>query len=120
HHPRDSAIWGQVTAQVRRFLSELRSAGAFTSVPSDQAFLVICDERINVGEAGEGKAPPAVNILVQFAGLHAGAYHSFMITHSLGGSQVRQVVVNRLEASLHIVPELEQEVTIKLGHSHAS
>ena len=35
------------TRQIRTFLEELRSAGAFAAVPADQAYLVICDERIN-------------------------------------------------------------------------
>jgi hypothetical protein len=107
--PGDPTVWNGVTAQVRRFLGELQSAGAFASVPPDQAFSVICDERIN--EAGE---PHIVNILVQFAATHAGEYHSFMITHAVNGASVRPVVVNRLEASLIVAPELEQEITIRI------
>ena len=64
-------------SRVSTSLSELRSAGAFASVPPDQAFLVICDERINDGERAA-----SINILVQFAATHAGEYHSFMLTHS--------------------------------------
>lgn len=99
--------WMRVSTQISNFLNELRSAGAFASVPSDQAFLVICDERIN--DAGDG-----INILVQFAATHAGAYHSFMLTHRPGGSTVRPVMVNRFEATLVVSRELEQEITLRI------
>jgi hypothetical protein len=107
--PGDPIVWERVAAQVRRFLSELLSAGAFASVPPDQAFYVICDERIN-----EESEPHIVNILVQFAATHAGEYHSFMVSHSVNGATVRPVLVNRLEASLIVAPELEQEITIRI------
>jgi hypothetical protein len=106
----DPTVWPRVTRQIVAFLDELRGAGAFSSVPGDQAFVVICDERIN-NPLGE---PRAVNILVQFAATHAGDYHSFMITHSVRGATVRAVVVNRLEATLIVSHALEQEITIRL------
>lgn len=105
--PNTPHTWMRVTAQICNFLGELRSAGAFASVPADQAFLVICDERIN-DEAG------GINILVQFAATHAGAYHSFMLTQQPGGSTVRPVMVNRFEATLVVSRELEQEITLRL------
>jgi hypothetical protein len=107
--PGDPLVWERVAAQVRRFLAELHSAGAFASVPPDQAYYVICDERIN-----EASEPHVVNILVQFAATHAGEYHSFMVSHSVSGATVRPVLVNRLEASLMVAPELEQEFTIRI------
>jgi hypothetical protein len=55
-----------------------------------------------------------VNILVQFAAVHAGEYHSFMITHCVRGATVRPVAVNRLEASLIVSHELQQELTIRI------
>lgn len=105
--PNTAHTWTRVSRQIANFLSELRSAGAFASVPADQAFLVICDERIN-DEAG------GINILVQFAATHAGAYHSFMLTHRPGGATVRPVMVNRFEATLVVSRELEQEITLRL------
>ena len=105
----EPAFGARVAVQVRRFLSELLSAGAFASVPPDQAFYVICDERIN-----EASEPHLVNLLVQFAATHAGEYHSFMVSHSVNGATVRPVMVNRLEASLIVAPELEQEITIRI------
>jgi hypothetical protein len=107
--PGDPTVWQRVAAQVRVFLRELHSAGAFASVPPDQAYYVICDERIN-----EESEPHIVNILVQFAATHAGEYHSFMVSHSVNGATVRPVLVNRLEASLMVAPELEQEITIRI------
>jgi len=107
--PGDPTVWERVAAQVRRFLAELHSTGAFASVPPDQAYCVICDERIN-----EESEPHIVNILVQFAATHAGQYHSFMVSHSVNGATVRPVSVNRLEASLLVAPELEQEITIRI------
>lgn len=107
--PGDSTVWTGVAAQVRRFLGELQSAGAFASVPPDQAFSVICDERIN-----EMSDAHLVNILVQFAATHAGEYHSFMVSHSVNGASVRPVVVNRLQVALIVAPELEQEITIRI------
>jgi uncharacterized protein len=106
----NAAAWPQLTRQIRAFLEELRSAGAFASAPQDQAYHVICDGRINDVQA----QPPVVNVLLQFAALHAGEYHSFMLTHSPQGGVVRQVTVNRLEASLIVAHELEQEITIRL------
>ena len=105
--PNAAGTWMRVSRQISSFLSELRSAGAFASVPADQAFLVICDERIN--DEGDG-----ISILVQFAATHAGAYHSFMLTHRPGGATVKPVMINRFEATLVVSRELEQEITLRL------
>jgi hypothetical protein len=110
----DRATWARVTRQICTFLGELRSAGAFATVPPDQAFLVICDERINDGPESNLQ-PHKVSILVQFAATHAGEYLSFLITHAPGGSTVKPVMVNRFEATLVVSPELEQEITIRLS-----
>jgi hypothetical protein len=106
--PNTAHTWARVTRQICNFLSELRSAGAFAAVSADQAYLVICDERIN--DEADG-----INILVQFAATHAGAYHSFMLTHRTSGSTVRPVMVNRFEATLVVSRELEQEITLRLA-----
>jgi hypothetical protein len=106
----DPTAWPRVTRQIRAFLEELRAAGAFASVPPERAFLVICDERINELNA----TSPCMNVLVQFAIAHASGYHSFLLTHSTLGAVVRPVAVNRLEASLIVSHELEQEITIPL------
>jgi hypothetical protein len=99
----------RVAKQIHEFLSELRAAGAFASVPLDQAFLVICDSRIN----DERQEPGEMSILLQLAALHAGEYHSFMITHKPTGSTVRPVVVNRLETTM-VLSMVEQEITMRI------
>ncbi len=106
----DPNTWFAVQAQVHRFLLDLHQAGALGAMPLGQAFTVICDERINTADA----QPPAVNLLVQFAARNVGDYHSFMLTHSLSGCEVKPVAVNRLEASFAIDPELRRESTLKL------
>jgi uncharacterized protein len=105
----DPRVWDRVAHQVRAFLAELHMAGAFVEAPGEQAYTVICDDRIN-----DIAHPHVLNILVRFAASHAGDYHSFMITHSLHGAAVRPVAVNRFEASLVVSHELEQEITIRL------
>ncbi len=105
----DLRVWERVAQQVRSFLAELHMAGAFAEAPGEQPYMVICDDRINdIAEAN------VVNLLVQFAASHAGDYHSVMITHSLHGTTVRPVAVNRFEASVIVSQELEQEITIRL------
>ena len=110
--PKTAALWSRATRQITEFLDELRAAGAFTTAAAQAAFLVICDERINPDLIVE--QPRSVNILVQFAANRARAFHSFMITHSVRGSTVRPVMVNRLEAALQISLDLEQEFIIPL------
>ena len=112
--PHDPLVQQRVTRQVAEFLTELRTSGAFRSALPDSAFLVICDERIN----DPHDDPGALNLLVQLAAIHAGDYHSYMITHSLRGSTVRPVVVNRLEASLRVGDELEREITIRVDQEN--
>jgi len=110
--PHDPLTQQRVARQVTTFLEELRAAGAFASVPADDAFLVICDDRIN--ELGDTTG--TLNILIQLAAIHSGEFHSFMITHTVRGSTVRPVVINRLEASLLMTDDLQREVTIRVRH----
>lgn len=111
---RGHTTWLRLTHQIEIFLNELRTAGAFASVSEQQAYLVICDERINV--PGEDSA---IKILVQFAALHGGAQHSYLIRHLPDQPQVRTVTVNRFESSLVIADELEKEITIRLDRDDA-
>lgn len=110
--PHDPVTQQRVARQITAFLAELRTAGAFASVPIRDAFLVICDERVNDAAEDAG----AMNILLQLAAIHAGEYHSFMITHTVRASSVRPIVINRLQASLLVVDDLDREITIKLQH----
>jgi hypothetical protein len=113
--PRNEGTWVRLRQQVSSFLRELRIAGAFASVTADQAFTVICDDRINDGATSQGTAADSlVNILVQFAAIHVGEYHSFMISHGTHASTVRPIAVNRLESALLVSAELEQEITLSI------
>jgi hypothetical protein len=109
---RNISVWFRLAHQVTHFFTDLREGGAFSAAPKDQAFLVICDERINE------PSPDAkeINILVQFAANHIDSFHSFMVTHTTHGSRVRPVVINRLEASLIASSELEREITMRVEH----
>ena len=109
---RNITVWFRLANQIAQFLGELRAAGAFSAAPKDQAFLVICDERINKPYLDADE----INILVQFAANHIDSYHSFMITHTAQGSRVRPIVINRLEASLIVSSELERETTMRVEH----
>jgi uncharacterized protein len=109
---RNIAVWFRLSHQITQFFTELRAAGAFPAAPKDQAFLVICDERINEPTL----TSPEINILVQFAASHIDSFHSFMITQTAKGSRVRPVVINRLEASLIVSSELEREITMRVEH----
>jgi hypothetical protein len=106
---RDRGTWIRITRQIESFFMDLRAAGAFAGVSEQQSFLVVSDERIN-----DQLEAQTVKILVQFAALHGGAQHSFLIEHTLDGPSVRPVTVNRFESSLIISDELEREITIRL------
>ena len=109
---RNISVWFRLANQITQFFTELRAAGAFAAAPKDQAFLVICDERINEPSV----TAKEINILIQFAANHIDSYHSFMITHTSQGSRVRPIVINRLEASLLVSSELERETTMRVEH----
>ena len=109
---RSIGVWFRLANQVTHFFNELRAAGAFSAAPKDQAFLVICDERVNEPSPTAAE----INILIQFAASHIDSYHSFMITHTAQGSRIRPVVINRLEASLIVSSELERETTMRVEH----
>jgi uncharacterized protein len=109
---RNLTVWFRLAHQVTQFFTDLRSAGAFPAAPKDQAFLVICDERINEPSIDAAE----INILIQFAANHIDSFHSFMVTHTAQGSRVRPIVINRLEASLLVSSELERETTMRVEH----
>jgi hypothetical protein len=109
---RTLTVWFRLAHQITEFFTDLRAAGAFPAAPKDQAFLVICDERINEPSLDAAE----VNILIQFAANHIDSFHSFMVTHTAQGSRVRPVVINRLEASLIVSSELERETTMRVEH----
>jgi hypothetical protein len=54
---------------------------------------VICDKRVNPTEC---TAPNSFQIVVGFAAVRRGEFHSFRISHSAAGSKVTPVSLNRL------------------------
>lgn len=104
------AMRTRLMRQITDYFQELVTLGAFPSAPAGRAFFVICDERLNALTSDSG-AVAEVNILVGFAALHAGHYHSFIITHLAAGSHTRAVAVNRYLASSHFEQaDLPQEL----------
>ncbi len=102
--PPGSSVATQVREQVMEFLESLNHAGAFLGRAPGDAFYVICDERINPAE----RAAQGFNILVGYAALRPGEFHSFIITHSVSGTRVRTASLNRLSSSrYHPLPDDE-------------
>jgi hypothetical protein len=92
--PATVETWRRVEGQASDFLQGLHADGAFSGIPVEQSFSVICDERINDEASGE------LHILVRFVAIHPGEHHCFMITHGAHGSTVRPVAMNRLEGAM--------------------
>jgi uncharacterized protein len=93
-----------VTAQVRAFFEGLQAAGAFGTRRMEDAFFVICDERINNSSAfSRGE----VQFVIGFAASREHEFHCFRIAHSATGSKVQPVSLNRLNFSQYSPAELE-------------
>jgi uncharacterized protein len=88
--------WAAAAAaeQVRRFFGELQEAGTFGSRREDDAFFVICDERVNSRAAAN-----EFHLLVGFAATREHEFHCFRITHSTQGHKIQPVSLNPLEFS---------------------
>jgi uncharacterized protein len=94
-----------VALQVREFFEQLHAEGAFGERRTDEAFLVICDQRVNFPAAAVGTSE--FQIIVGFAASRAGEFHTFQISHSAAGSQVKPVSLNRLNFAQYSPAELE-------------
>jgi uncharacterized protein len=93
-----------LTAQVRAFFEQLCEAGTFGSRRSDDAFFVICDERVNASWAqGSGE----VQFVIGFAASREHEFHCFRISQSAAGSKIQPVSLNRLNFSQYSPAELE-------------
>ena len=97
-------VAGTLTAQVRAFFEGLHEAGAFGTRRMEEAFFVICDERVQTSASlrcGE------VQFVIGFAASREREYHCFRISHSAAGSKVQPVSLNRLNFSQYSPAELE-------------
>jgi phage tail sheath protein FI len=99
-----SQLCETITAQVRRFLEELHAAGSFGERRVEEAFFVICDERINNPAAA---ALSEIQFVIGFAASREHEFHCFRISHSAAGSKVQPVSLNRLNFSQYSPAELE-------------
>ena len=91
-------------AQVRAFFEGLHADGAFGARRVEDAFFVICDERINnplAASLGE------IQFVIGFAASREHEFHCFRISHSTAGSKVQPVSLNRLNFSQYSPAELE-------------
>jgi phage tail sheath protein FI len=85
------------TAQLREFFEWLHAAGAFGARPLEESYFVVCDRRVN---PVDDTVANAFQMLIGFASDRRGEFHSFRISHSVAGSSVTAVSLNRLQASL--------------------
>lgn len=97
-------LWRQVVAQVESFFQALDREGAFLGRLPEEAYVVVCDERINgTGETGSG----TLNILFGFAASRAGEFHAYLVSHSAAGTRLKPASLNRLETGGR---QLEEEM----------
>jgi hypothetical protein len=102
--PAPSEAAATLTAQVRAFFQELYTAGTFGTRPIDEAFFVICDERVNGSwMLGNGE----LHFLIGFAASREHEFHCFRISQSALGSKVQSVSLNRLNFSQYSPAEIE-------------
>jgi uncharacterized protein len=93
-----------VSAQVRGFFERLHEAGAFGMRRMEDAFLVICDERVsNASSSSCGE----IQFVIGFAASREHEFHCFRISQSTAGSKVQPVSLNRLNFSQYSPAELE-------------
>jgi hypothetical protein len=93
-----------VTAQVRVFFEGLHETGTFGTRRLEDAFFVICDERVQTSatlSCGE------VQFVIGFAASREHEFHCFRISHSGSGSKVQPVSLNRLNFFQYSPAELE-------------
>jgi hypothetical protein len=123
----DRRVWPRLERQVRSFLQPLAAAQIFGAGPPDDAFYVVCDERLNTEEdLAEGR----VNVLVGLRSTRSANYQSFLITHGIEGSSLRTVRSNWLPAGTKMTvqapmprePEIksDDDITVPRRTLHAA
>ena len=94
-------ICDTLCSQVRTFFEELHTAGTFGTRRPEDAFFVICDERVASPQSGE------IQFVIGFAASREHEFHCFRIAHSPAGSKIQPVSLNRLNFSQYSPAELE-------------
>ena len=94
----------KTAAQVRTFFEGLLEAGTFGPRRMEEAFFVICDERVNNSSAlSRGE----IQIVIGFAASREHEFHCFRVLQSAAGSKIQSVSLNRLTISQYSPAELE-------------
>jgi uncharacterized protein len=93
-----------LTLQVRAFFEGLFEAGTFGTRRVEEAFFVICDERVNNSSA---LSSGEIQFVIGFAARREHEFHCFRVSHSAAGSKVQPVSLNRLNFSQYSPAELE-------------
>ena len=82
----------RVADQVRSFLEGIYEAGGFGDRPREEAFFVICDDRMNPAPAQHRE----FQLLIGFRATRRHEFHSYRIIHTPTGSRVTPASLNRL------------------------
>jgi hypothetical protein len=90
-----------VKNQVRAFLERLHAGGAFGARSSEDAYFIITGIGARPAAAGDARD---FHLLIGFAALRVGEFHSYRISHTAAGSLVQPVTLNRLN-NLRYSPE---------------
>jgi len=91
-------------AQVRAFFEKLHEAGVFGERRMEEAFFVVCDQRVNSPAAAHSAE---FQLVIGFAASRESEFHSFRISHSPAGTTVQPVSLNRLNFAQYSPAELE-------------
>ncbi len=103
-HDGDPSVRHRIKRQVEDFLRPLAAAGLFGAGDPAEACYVVCDERLNPEhEIRDGR----LSLLVGLRSARAGQYHTFLVSHSVTGSQVRLVRFNRLPPGTRMSAEAD-------------
>jgi hypothetical protein len=96
--------WTLARAQVEAFLESLYAEGAFVGRTGEEAYFVVCDDRINNEEQ---RRAGRINLAFGFAASKPGEYHAFLVTHQPSGSRTRSISVNRFA---NYSPSVDEEI----------
>jgi hypothetical protein len=106
--PNTQASWIRAQAQVTQFFVELEAAGAFAARAGQEAYFVVCDERVNRAHT---VAAGKVNLLFGFATAKDADFQGWLVTHAALGSHSRPVALNRLAtARQRVAWEIESSI----------